>query len=85
MLEYKKIKTLSNGVVIGLYGGNETISLPSNGNGKFDKPFSFGRTKAKLIMKYIKDIRDFAMDEKSNEPAKKEKNNESDKKKRNKI
>jgi len=43
-------------VTIGEYKGSPTISLPT-GNTKF--PFTFGLTKAKLILTYIEEIRKF--------------------------
>ncbi|OGP23804.1 MAG: hypothetical protein A2X93_04840 [Deltaproteobacteria bacterium GWC2_56_8] len=44
-------------VIIGEYKGSPTISLPTRDDGKF--PFTFGVTKAKLILAYIDEIREF--------------------------
>ena len=44
-------------VTIGEYKGSPVISLPITPDGKF--PFSFGLGKAKAILKYIDEIRNF--------------------------
>ncbi len=52
-------------VIIGEYKGSPTISLPT-GNPRF--PFTFGLTKAKLILAYIEDIKKFV--EENDKPKK---------------
>lgn len=47
----------SSGAMIGSYKGNPTISLPINDNGKM---FTFGKAKAKAIVKHLDDIKAFA-------------------------
>ena len=44
-------------VTIGEYKGSPVISLPITPDGKF--PFTFGLGKAKAILKYIDEIRNF--------------------------
>lgn len=54
-------------VTIGEYKGSPTISLPT-GNPKF--PFTFGLTKAKLILTYLEDIKKFV--EENDKPKEKD-------------
>jgi hypothetical protein len=44
-------------VTIGEYKGSPVISLPLTADGKY--PFTFGLSKAKIILKYIDDINKF--------------------------
>jgi|WetSurMetagenome_2_1015567.scaffolds.fasta_scaffold00223_23 hypothetical protein len=49
-----------DGVQYGEFKGNKTISIPF---GKNNEEFKFGKTKARAIVKYFKDIEKFAEEE----------------------
>ena len=45
---------------IGEYKGNAIISLPVSGSTKY--PFTFGLNKAKAILEFLEDIKQFVVD-----------------------
>lgn len=54
----RQVKSI-NGVEYGEFKGSKTISIPFGPN---NEPFTFGKTKARAIMKYLKEIERFAED-----------------------